>query len=57
MKAFVALVIVLWWVAAWGLTDLIVEGWARRSRVVFYAGLLTFVSIVFTIEPQLLDRL
>lgn len=57
MKAFVALVIVLWWVAAWGLTDLIVEGWTRRSRVVFYAGLLTFVSIVFTIEPQLLDRL
>jgi hypothetical protein len=57
MKAFIALVIVLWWVAAWGLTDLIVEGWTRRRRVVFYSGLLAFVSLVFSLEPHLLDRL
>jgi hypothetical protein len=57
MNALGALIIVFWWVATWGLTDLIVEGWTRKSRVFFYTGLLAFVSVVFYVEPRILDRL
>lgn len=57
MNVLGALVIVFWWVATWGLTDLIVEGWTRKSRVLFYTGLLAVVSVVFYVEPRILDRL
>lgn len=57
MNVLGALVIVFWWVATWGLSDLIVEGWTRKSRVLFYTGLLAGVSVVFYVEPRILDRL
>ena len=52
-----AVIIVLWWIAIWGLIDLLIEGCTRRVRVFFYTGLLAFVSIIFTIEPHILERL
>lgn len=57
MNVLGALIIVFWWVATWGLTDLVVEGWTRKGRVLFYTGLLAFVSAVFYAEPRILDRL
>jgi hypothetical protein len=53
MKLLVALVVVLWWIALWGLTDLIVEDWTREQKWIAYGSLLAVVTALLCCWPAL----
>jgi hypothetical protein len=54
MQILFALVAVLWWVALWGLIDLI---WNRAEKAQLYVGILLVVTLVILFFPHALGRL
>lgn len=52
----VAAVVALWWIALWGLTDLLTEGWGRGARLRFYATLFALVVAVTVWRPDIVER-
>ena len=52
----IAAVVALWWIALWGLTDLLTEGWGRAARFQFYAMLLLLVAAVTWWRPEIVER-
>ena len=57
MKLVFALLVIVWWISIWGITDLIMEDWSREARFWTYVGGIALVGAVVTTFPQLLDRL
>ena len=57
MKLVAAAVIFMWWLALWGLSDIMTEGWTRAERTRFYIGMLFVVTLVVCFFPEIMDRL
>ena len=57
MKLAFAVVAVFWWIAIWGLSDVLTEHWSRESKIEFYIGLLVLIAIIIWLVPSTLDRL
>jgi hypothetical protein len=53
--AFAALAI-FWWIAVWGLSDLLTENWSESARFWYYIGLLTLVAFVVVLKPDIVQR-
>jgi len=53
--AFAALAI-FWWIAVWGLSDLLTENWSEFARFWYYIGLLTLVAFVVVLKPDIVQR-
>ncbi len=57
MKLATALLVVIWWICVWGLSDLLTEHWTRRQKLIAYAGGAIAVIAITVFFPTLLDRL
>lgn len=57
MQIAFALVVVFWWIAIWGLSDLLTETCPREEKLCYYVAMLLIVTIVLLIFPQILSRL
>jgi hypothetical protein len=57
MQILFALIAVLWWIAFWGLEQLLVEDWSREAKFYFYITLLLLVGIVVWMFPRVIKRL
>jgi hypothetical protein len=53
--AFAALAI-FWWIAVWGLSDLLTENWSESARFWYYIGLLALVAFVVFLKPDIVQR-
>lgn len=57
MKILFALVAVFWWIALWGLSDLLTESWTREQKFRLYIGILVAIAVIVYLFPDMLDRL
>jgi len=57
MQIAFALIAVFWWIAVWGLSDLLTENWSRKAKFQLYITMLVFVGIVILLFPALVNRL
>lgn len=57
MQIAFALIVVFWWIAIWGLSDLLTETWTREEKLRLYVAMLIFVAIIVTVFPDILARL
>jgi len=57
MQIAFALLAILWWIAVWGLSDLLTHDWTNKQKFMYYCGLLVFVGIVVYINPSIIKRL
>jgi hypothetical protein len=53
--AFAALAI-FWWIAVWGLSDLLTENWSESARFWYYICLLALVAFVVVLKPDIVQR-
>jgi hypothetical protein len=51
---FIALLVVLWWVALWGIIDHFAS--KLKHPILFYTGLLIAISLLLWINPELLEH-
>jgi len=52
-----ALIAVFWWIAIWGLSDLLTEKWTREEKLRLYIAMLALVGIIIIVFPSVLSRL
>ena len=57
MKVTFALIAIFWWIAVWGLSDLLTENWSRSEKFYLYIAILIGVAVVVQLFPSIMDRL
>lgn len=57
MKLVGALLVVIWWICLWGLSDLLTETWTREERLVAYTIGALLVGMTAFLFPTLWERL
>jgi len=57
MQLLFATIAVFWWVAIWGLTDLLTDSWTRRQRFYLYIGMIALIVLTLWIFPDFINHL
>ena len=57
MQILFAVIAIFWWVAIWGLKDILVESWSRTEKFYLYISILLVVAIIVTVFPDIVKRL
>jgi len=57
MQIAFALIVVLWWIAIWGLSDLLTADWSRESLFKYYISILILVAFIVWLFPDIIHRL
>jgi hypothetical protein len=57
MQIIFAIVTIFWWVAIWGLKDILVQDWSREQKFYLYISILFVVAIVVYVFPDIIKRL
>jgi hypothetical protein len=56
MQIIFAVVAIFWWIAIWGLKDILVEDWSREQKIYLYVSILGIVSIIVYNFPKIVKR-
>lgn len=56
MQILFALIAIFWWIAIWGLKDILVEHWTRTEKFYLYISILSFVGIIVYVFPDIIKR-
>jgi hypothetical protein len=56
MQIIFAIIAIFWWIAIWGLKDILVENWSREQKLYFYVSILVLVVIVVYNFPKIVKR-
>ena len=51
-----AIIVVLWWIAVWGLFDLYTENKTRDEKLKIYLVLLGIITVIVCFFPHLIRR-
>ena len=57
MQIVFAIIAIFWWIAIWGLHDILVEEWSKEQKFYLYVTILVLVSIIVLIFPNIIKRL
>jgi hypothetical protein len=53
MKLLTALLVIVWWICIWGLSDLLTENWSREEKFVGYSVGAVLVAATTFLFPGL----
>ncbi len=56
MQILFAIIVVFWWIAIWGLKDILVEDWSREQQIYLYVSMMSFVTIFVLLFPDIIKR-
>lgn len=57
MKVAYAVLGIFFWIALWGLTELIIKEWEYESKASFYISVLIMVTTIIVVHPKFIDHL
>lgn len=57
MQIAFALIAVFWWIAIWGLSDLLTEDWTRTQKFELYVAMLLAIGVIVWMFPSTIKRL
>lgn len=56
MRILFIIMVILFWVSIWGLSDALVEHWEKEAKIKYYIGLLVTISLLLFINPGLIQH-
>jgi hypothetical protein len=56
MQILFAVIVIFWWIAIWGLKDILVEDWSREQQIYLYVSMMSFVAIFVFLFPDIIKR-
>jgi hypothetical protein len=56
MQILFAVIAIFWWIAIWGLNDILVENWSREEKFYLYVSMLGFIAVVICLFPEIIRR-
>jgi hypothetical protein len=57
MQIVFAIIAIFWWIAIWGLNDILVESWSKEQKFYLYVSIVVLVAIIVLIFPDIIKRL
>jgi len=57
MQIVFAIIAIFWWIAIWGLKDILVESWSKEQKFYLYISIIVLVAIIVLIFPDIIKRL
>jgi len=57
MQLIFAIIAIFWWIAIWGLKDILVESWSKEQKFYLYVSIIVLVEIIVLIFPDIIKRL
>ena len=46
------MLVIVWWIALWGLSDIVMESWARTTKILTYVTLLFCIGTYILRHPE-----
>ena len=56
MQILFAIVALFWWIAVWGLKDLLIEHWTKQEKMYFYLVILALIGLIVWRFPHIVGR-
>lgn len=56
MRILFIVMVILFWVSIWGLSDALVEHWEKEDKIKYYVVLLSTISLILLINPSLIQH-
>jgi hypothetical protein len=56
MQILFAVIAIFWWIAIWGLKDILVESWSREQKFYLYVSILVLVAMIVLMFPDIVKR-
>jgi hypothetical protein len=56
MRILFIIMVILFWVSIWGLSDALVDDWPKKDKIKYYLGLLVIISLLLFINPRLIQH-
>jgi hypothetical protein len=57
MQILFAVIAIFWWIAIWGLKDILVENWSKEQKIYLYISIIGLVGIIVLMFPDIVKRL
>ena len=57
MQILFALIAIFWWIAIWGIHDILIESWSNEQKFHLYISMLVVVGIIVLLFPDIVKRL
>jgi len=57
MQILFALIAIFWWIAIWGIHDILVENWSKEQKIYLYISIIGLVGIIVLLFPDIVKRL
>lgn len=56
MEILFAIVTIFWWIAIWGLKDILVEDWSKEQKIYLYVSMMSCVAMFVFLFPGIIKR-
>lgn len=56
MRILFIIMVILFWVSIWGLSDALVEHWEKKDKIKYYVALLATISLLLYVNPSLIQH-
>ena len=56
MRILFIIMVILFWVSIWGLSDALVEHWEKKDKIKYYVALLVTISLLLYVNPSLIQH-
>lgn len=50
------IMVILFWVSIWGLSDALVDHWPKEDKIKYYLSLLVTISLILFLNPRLIEH-
>lgn len=55
MTLFIVTIVIVWWIAVWGLFDMIVLHLTRSQKILLYCSIIAAMVVFLEMNPKMLD--
>jgi len=57
MQIAFATIAIFWWIAVWGLSDVLTQDWSNDEKITLYVAIIAIISVIVFIKPSIIERI
>ena len=57
MQIAFATIAIFWWIAVWGLSDVLTQNWSDEEKITLYISIIAIISVIVFIKPSIIERI
>ena len=57
MRIAFATIAIFWWIAIWGVSDVLTHNWSDEEKLTLYISIIVIISIIVLIKPSIIEHI